>query len=243
MIINEILIEKYFSKRLSETELLDFEKKYETDQDFKDEVDFLKDIQYISEIEDDAHFKSRLTAYESESPKTEQSVSPKWLKPLVAVAAMALIALSVTFFLKKNLNTEKLFSNHFEPSKNVSAPIVRSEDDDNLINNAFIAYSEMDYKQAAPLFEQGFKSTNNSELLFYEGNALLALDQTNEAVLTFGKHLTFSDALKNRSHWYLALAYIKLKRLDKAKQELKTFINSGETFKQKEAKSLLKKLD
>ena len=243
MIINEKLIEKYFSKQLSEAELLEFEKQYEIDQDFKAEVDFLKDIQYVSEAEDDAKFKSQLASYETELSEKPQSSFPKRLKALIAVAAILLVAISITFFLNKDINTEQLFTSFFEPSKNVSAPIVRSETDDQLINNAFIAYSESDYENAAPLFRQGFEITKKSELLFYEGNALLALNQTEEAIVVFKKHLLFPDALTNRTHWYLALAYLKDQQINKAKEELNTLINSGESFKKKEAQSLLKKLN
>lgn len=243
MTINEHLIEKYFSKQLSETEILEFEKQYKTDSDFKAEVDFLKDIQYVSENEDNVNFKNQLTSYEDEFSKKTPSDSPKWIKPLIAVAAILLIALSITFFLNNDLNTDQLFSNYFEPSKNVSAPIVRSKSDAGLINEAFIAYTDADYKHAIPLFEKAFESTKNSELLFYKGNALLAIDQTEDAIVIFKKHLSFSDALTHRTHWYLALAYLKMHQKDKAKHELNTFIDSGEPFKKKEAKSLLKKMN
>ncbi|RXJ43788.1 tetratricopeptide repeat protein [Gelidibacter gilvus] len=243
MTINETLIEKYFSKQLSEVELVEFKNQYKTDQDFKAEVDFLKNIQYVSEAEDDAQFKSQLGSYESEFKDNQKSKSPRRLKPMIAVAALLLITLGITFLLNKDLNTEQLFNTYFEPSKNVSAPIVRSESNDELLNNAFIAYSAAEYNEAIPLFENAFENTKNSELLFYEGNALLALDKTEDAIAVFKKHLFYTDALRHRTHWYLALAYIKMEELDKANQELKIYIDSGESFKKKEAQLLLKKLE
>jgi tetratricopeptide (TPR) repeat protein len=165
------------------------------------------------------------------------------LKPLAALAALLVIALSINFFINSEVNEDKLFSIYFEPSKNVTAPIVRSETDENLLNSAFIAYSESNYEVAISLFEKGFEDTKNSELLFYEANALLASGNTEEAIKKFEEHLTYSDILTNRSHWYLALTYLKSENPDKAKQELKSLIDSGEPFKKAEAKSLLKKLE
>lgn len=66
MMINDILLEKFFSNRLSEAELLEFKKRYNTKDTFKQDVDFLQNLQLVSQDEDDADFKSRLGTYETE---------------------------------------------------------------------------------------------------------------------------------------------------------------------------------
>ncbi|MGJ8591038.1 MAG: tetratricopeptide repeat protein [Aquaticitalea sp.] len=240
--INEALIEKYFSKHLSENERIEFDRLYTTDFEFKKEVDFLNNVQCVSEAEDDAHFKKQLAGFESEFPEEKKSGFGKWLKPLTAIAALFLIALTVNFFMNGDINKDNLYATYFEPSKNVSAPIVRSDADENLLNDAFMAYSDGNYQKAIPLFETIYATTKNSELLFYEGNALLALGKTNEAIEKFEEHLQYSDMLTNRSHWYLALAYLKIKDSKTAKLQLKTLLKSDETFKKEEATSLLKKM-
>lgn len=242
MTINEKLIEKYFSKNLSEAERIEFNKIYETDADFKQEVDFLKNVQAVSETEDQTHFKNQLGNYETEiSPKKVSSKS-NWLKPIAAIAGIMIVAFGLTLLMSKDLANKDLFSTYFEPSKNVSAPIVRSENEEHLVNQAFIVYGEADYQDAIPLFQKAFEKTENSELLFYEGNALLAENNATEAIEIFKRHLSYADVLTNRTHWYLALAYLKSDKLEKAKQELEVVIASEETFKKNEAKSLLKKL-
>lgn len=242
MTINEKLIEKYFSNQLSKSEMIEFKKHYETDADFKQEVDFLKNIQAVSETEDHALFKKQLATYETEISPKKASLKSNLLKPIVAIAAIMIVAFGITFLLNKDINKDRLFSTYFEPSKNVSAPIVRAENDGKPASKAFIAYGEADYKQSIPLFQNAFEQSKNSELLFYEGNALLAENNVAEAIEIFKTHLTYSDALSNRTHWYLALAYLKANQLEKAKQELEVFIMSEENFKKTEAKSLLKKL-
>jgi tetratricopeptide (TPR) repeat protein len=241
--IDSTLIEKYFSNKLTDAELKMFNALYSSDIEFKNEVNFLKNIKAVSEKEDTTEFKNKLNTYESELSSKNKILYAKWVKPLVAIAAIFLIAFCVQFFWNIEINEEALFSNYFEPSKNVSAPIVRSENEQSATTSAFIVYSKKDYENALVLFEKAYASNKNSELLFYEGNALLALGKTNEAITKFKQHLTFLDILTNRSHWYLALAYLKNKDLELSKNELKALIDSGESFKTKEAKSLLKKLD
>lgn len=240
---NETLIEKYFSKRLTPNETLEFNTRYENDSNFKQEVDFLENIKLVSETEDDAQFKEQLAAHEADYSENKKSSTTKWLKPLIAAAGLILIMLSFNFFMNSNINEEKLFSTYFEPSKNVTSPIVRSTDNETTLNNAFISYSEADYKQAILFFQKAYQDSENSELLFYEANSLLALGDYKNAISKFEEHLKHSDLLTNRSHWYLALAYIKTTQIEKAKKELKTLLNSGETFKKSEANSLLKKLE
>jgi len=240
---NNVLIEKYFSKKISKEELSEFNHLYEKNPEFKQEVDFLNDLKTVSETEYDAQFKNQLASFESEFTAQEKRSFAKYLKPLIAVAAILAIVLSINFFVNLSINEDALFTTYFEPSKNVSSPIVRSETEGTILNNAFIAYSEMNYKQAIPLFKKAYQDSKNSELLFYEGNSLLAIGDTENAIEKFEEHLKYSDVLTNRSHWYLALAYVKTKQLDNAKQELKVYLNSIETFKKAEATSLLEQLD
>lgn len=238
------LIEQYFSNRLSEKERLEFDQFYETDKDFRDEVDFLKSLKAISEDVDSKNFKVTLQGFEKEHQSTKTtSINKSWLKPLSALAAVLIIALIINFGLNRSLDEAELFEYYFEPSKNVTQPIVRSDNDKNILDDAFIAYNDADYKAAILLFEKVYQTSKQSELFFYEGNALLALGKPEESIKKFKEHLLFSDVLTNRSHWYLALAYLRTKDLGNAKLQLNALLNSGEKFKKEEATSILKKLE
>lgn len=240
---NNDLIDKYFSGGLSYNELLEFEKLYESDTEFKEEMDFLKNIRKVSEKEDSIRFKSTLQGFESEISGRKTPVLLPWIKPLIGAAAVIVITLGIVFLWPSKSSPDNLFATNFQPSKNVSFPVVRSEDETGLLNDAFIVYSEKDYRKAATLFEQLYENNPNPDFLFYEGNALLAYGETAKAIEKFKEHLSFQTTLSERSRWYLALAYLKNKDLVQASNELKTYLDSGETFKQNEAQLLLKKLE
>ncbi|SFZ89414.1 hypothetical protein SAMN05428642_101251 [Flaviramulus basaltis] len=239
---NSKLIENYFSRTLTKIELEEFNSLYKNNSEFKLEVDFLKNLKTVSEKEDDSNFKSKLKGFEEEVSSKKVRKNKLWKKPLTIGAAILLIAFCINFLWIETINEDQLFTNYFEPSKNVSTPIVRSANEENTQNEAFINYSEHEYENASILFEKAYEKTKKSELLFYQGNALLALGKSKEAINKFKQHLTFLDSLSNRTHWYLALAYLKNKDLKQTKQQLELLLNSNEVFKKEEASSLLKKL-
>ncbi|WP_166963962.1 tetratricopeptide repeat protein [Yeosuana marina] len=239
--IDNPLIEKYFNNTLNEKELDEFNSLYKTNSNFKSEVEFIKNLKKVTEHQDNENFKKQLQSYDKALSNKHKKKT--WLKPLMASAAIIAVIICISFIFNNSINEDALFSSYFEPSKNVTFPIVRSDTNVGLQNDAFIAYSENNFETALNLFESSYKNTNNSELLFYEGNALLALGKTNDAILKFKEHLNYSDRLSNRTHWYLALAYVKNKDLRNAKLQLQLLLKSKESFKNKETKQLLEKIE
>ena len=239
---NKTLLENYFSNQLDEKQVEAFEALYQSDIDFKQEVDFLNNLKAVAENEDTNQFKSLLTSFEVHNSTTNKNNFPKWMKYAAAIAAIFIVAISVNLFFQNKLTEAQLFAANFEPSKNVSFPIVRASQNENLENTAFIAYSDSNYEKAIPLLKKLYMQTKNSEILFYEGNALLASGKTQEAIKKLKQHLTFSDSLTHRTHWYLALAYLKNENKTQAKIELNKLLDSGAPFKNSEAKLLLEKL-
>lgn len=237
------LIEKYFSDALTQDEQKTFDALYIEGGEFKKEVDFLKDLKKVSETKDTATFRSTLKSFENGTADKKPNLIKTYWKPLTAIAAIFIVALSINFWLDSQIDNQFLFENYFEPSKNVTSPVVRSNNDETLHNEAFYVYSKKDYTKASELFSKLHKETNNSEFLFYQGNSLLAKGDIEKAIEVFNEHLKYNDQLYNRTHWYLALAYLNTNNLKQAKQELETFIASGETFKKEEAKSLLEDLE
>lgn len=233
----EKLIEKYIQNRLSEEENAKFDTLISNDVDFKKEVDLHINLKKVAQHEDDADFRNLITNFDTVKPQ-QRSNYTRWL----AVAGIALVlGLSYILTLNNTTSNEELFSNYFEPYRNVIQPIERGRSQQDQKTLAFTAYEKGDYKKAVDLFSKLYDSTNESYCLFYKANALLKLEKANEAVPLLLEHLKTKDTLTEKSRWYLALAYLKLNNKVEAKKTLKKVI-SEKNYKMKEANELLKKI-
>jgi len=234
----ERLIANYFLANLSEDEKRIFNTLFETDSDFKKEVEFQKRIKHAVVKNENDKLKQQLQAFEKEFKITKT-------RKLWWITAAASVLILVTFgiyFFNPNYSNDELFAMYFEPAKNIVHPIVRNGDTNNELTNAFIAYQKQDYRLAQQLFEELFQTTQISELLFYEAISFLETNQPDLAIKNLREHQKFADALSDRTKWYLALAYLKQDNREVAKLILKEIVSNTIAFNYKEAKILLKKL-
>ncbi len=239
---HEELIEKYIQNRLSSEEELKFAKLLKSDLAFKDEVTLHSNLKKVTKHEDDANFRKLITTLEEKIEKPIQKPSyTKWL-----VAASIALLLGLTYFLNINekVSTDELFAQNFEPYRNVIAPVVRGDNgnQEDEKTQAFLAYEKGEYETAITLFTKLYKSTKEPYYLFYKANALLKLERAQEAVPLLLEHLKTKDTLTEKTNWYLALAYLKIKDKPKAKKLLKKVI-ANKSYKDKEAKKLLKEFE
>jgi hypothetical protein len=238
MIEKEQLIDNYFSNTLSEEEQNEFALLMETDAAFKAEVTFQKRVKNTIHKEEHQKLKHHLKGLEAGFEKKRNLPKQKiWL-------AAASIALLVAFFMYFNRSDtpESLYANYYQPAKNIVHPIVRSGAENDLKNKAFIAYSSKAYREAHLLFEALYTKNKDSELLFYDAISLLEMDSTALAIERFKLHRDYSDAISNKTSWYLALAYLKNKDIEKSKQLLKSIVDS-KGYKSESAQKLLTALD
>ncbi len=237
---HEELIEKYILNRLTSEEQLEFAKLLKSDSAFKEEVDLHTNLKKVIDYEDDANFRDLIVDLEEQVKKPKQKRSyTKWL---AAASIVLLLGLTYFFNMGQKLSTDDLFAQNFEPYRNVVAPIVRSNDQQDEKSLAFLAYEKGEYETAVTLFSKLYISTKEPYYLFYKANALLKLERANEAVPLLLEHLKTKDTLTEKTNWYLALAYLKIKDKQKAKELLKKVI-ANKSYKNKEAEKLLDKFE
>ena len=135
-----------------------------------------------------------------------------------------------------------LFAENFKPHRNISYPITKGTSNNRLKNDAFVAYEKENYLKSAQLFDNLYAVDKQSYYLFYQGNALLAIEKVDEAIKVFEKHIKNGGDLVEKTPWFLALAYIKKEDHKNAKKYLETLINE-KGYKYNEAKRLLSKLE
>ena len=231
------LIAKHISNTLSIEERTMFEQLLDTDKAFKDEVKFQESVKLAATKKAHGQLKKHLQAIENET------VSPKsrtlwWL----AAASILVLVTSGLYFFNTGYSNDALFTNYYEPAKNIVHPIVRDLSEKDLKTDAFIAYQKKDFITAQQLFSTLYTSTQESEFLFYEAIASLENNNMDTAIQRLEAHKNYTDALSSKTNWYLALAYLKNDNVKEVELILTELIKDENAFKFKEAKALLKKI-
>lgn len=234
---SERLIAKYFLNQLSAEEKVMFDNLIQTNSEFKEQVEFEEKVKKSIFQQEHTHLKQQLQHVE----KTISSKHKRNTWYLVAASIVILLSISIL----RNFNSatpKKLFDTYYTVASNTSHPIVRDTNVSDTLTKAFIAYESKQYAQAQALFSTLYHTTNNSELLFYEGICYLEMGNTTLAIETFIKHKNFNDKLASKRNWYLALAYLKNNNVSKAKNILKEITTSSTNYNYTKAKDLLSKL-
>ncbi|WP_223034173.1 tetratricopeptide repeat protein [Hanstruepera marina] len=232
----EELIAKYLRNELSKSEIIEFEKLLDSDHDFKEQFEF--ETQVKKAIFKQEHQKNKQFLVDVENEISHKSSNTKWY----LVAASVVILISIGFLWNLNSSSpDKLFDSYYTVASNTSHPIVRSNTISDDQTSAFIAYESEAYEQAQILFDEAYKNSNNSELLFYEAICYLEIENTTKAIETFLKHQSLNDRLQEKSKWYLALAYLKNEEPVKAKNLLEKITKSPSNYNYIKAKDLLSK--
>lgn len=258
----EKMLEKFTEGKLTTAEQKEFDRLYDTDLNFRTEVDFHTNISRVAEAEDDDAFREMLTSFEAEAllttkrddkvnnapPHNEIEAKSKktGLKRLPArwlvAASIALIAgLAYIFMPASPTSNQDLFNQNFQPYPNVVHPVVRGEEGPELKTKAFVAYEKKEYTSAIALFAELYSESEEPDYLFYQANALLQLNRGQEAIPLLQNHLESGDKLAEKSAWYLAMAYLQVDDSENAQNMLQSVVDDG-GFKAQEAKKLLKSL-
>ncbi len=231
------LIAQYFTKKLSLETKKEFEHFMATDAEFAKEVTFQENLKTVIEKGERESVKSQLQDFE-----VEENSSFNYKNWLVAATVIVLLGLSSFWYFDNSIDTQKLYTENFEPYRNVVHPIVRGETTDDIKTKAFAAYETKNYENALKYFEEILNENDDEIILFYKANVLLQLNKTDEAISIFKNNLKTSDSLDAKNNWYLALAHLRLNNIENAKEILEN-LNTTSSFKKKHVKQLLKKLN
>ncbi|NOQ91712.1 MAG: hypothetical protein GQ552_03235 [Flavobacteriaceae bacterium] len=242
---NSDLIEKYFENSLSPKEQLIFNDLLQSDKAFKKEFVFEKDLKKVIAINQKENLKSTLQNFESKIKNDSKLffLPKKWL-----VAASIILLVGIGFWFVKNSyfpSDKKLYTQNFEPYRNVIQPIVRGEKINTIEYKAFVAYENRECHKAINLFN----SSTNSEadyIQFYKAMCYLSLNKTTSAInllLPIATSETKNDSnkdFKKIANWYLGLAYLKNNEKQKAISQFSLIANQpGKYCKKEEASKIL----
>lgn len=235
------LIEQYFEGTLSAQEQTEVKERSLTDAEFSKlfdrEKDIVNGIRYDGLL-NDLHFL-KYTEEGISYDTSRNSVHVPW--KIIGIAASIALTIAVYFFLPKNLSTQELFEAHYTPYPNMFEPTMRSiEETQNMRTNAFKAYDERNYTEAARLFRELLKIQEEPGILMLLGNCNLILGNYEESIQNFQLLIKNYDELDMQAKWYLGLCYLKSGDKENAKKTL-TELSETEIDYALRARDLLKK--
>jgi hypothetical protein len=236
-------IEKYIQGELAPSEKTSFEEKLTKDPVFAREVENHRDAIFFIKAGAVDEMKKKLETY-SQLPlsprKTSSEIFKRWY--VWAAAASVVFIILVTLLIpREKSGPDKLFLAYFQPPK-TDRQLLRDSSTANEKSQAFVAYSQGQYKNALLSFEKSLIVESSDELLFYAGASALADGQDSVAIFYFTELLKNPNTLyQRRTQWYLSLAYVKNNQLDMAGSLLTTLSEQPNSYTE-QANQLLQEL-
>ena len=259
---DDILIEKYLKGLLSKDEEKSFLDRLDSDTDFKEK--FLLEQQLFNSLNEDSwsfserdnsqvkeykrlledddlqNLKKTLTRVNSEFNSKPEKSNHRRLFYYVAAASIVMF-LGFQFFFNQNISNQDLYNNYIALD-DLPSFVSRGNSVDDL-TKAQSLFENKKYKEALIIFNS-LKNQGDSDgnMLIYIGVSEMELGEYLDAEQTFND-LTESNLLDaQKGHWYKALLYLKMAKVDRAKVVLKEIIAKSQ-FNSNKAKDLLAELE
>lgn len=232
------LIEQYLLGELKGEALRAFEARLETDPELRTKTEERKELfEMLERIEfrktlNDLRATRKAASSSSALTASYATKNRKRLYRVISLAAALLVLISVPLFLiyQNNSNKDRLVEKYFEPYDNVLT--FRGDEDDILVQQSMQAYDRGNWNECIERSEKALRQhpESTAELMFYIGVAALAEGRGKKAVYYLSNSETTKSKLAFAAEWYLALAYLKIRKKDKAVVKLRQIKSSGSSY-------------
>jgi tetratricopeptide (TPR) repeat protein len=267
---DRLLIEKHLDDALNDAEKNLFNQRLE-DADFKQEVAlYAQAVQSVHRLGDDKIKAMLVKEHQKLEKKAVPAVAePPQYKPLKVVFTRQKMALAASFLLLVSVGlwflmgqngpkingNEQVFDAAFTPHDNLTYGSERSarrgggdekiEEKLSNLQKAFACYDGKEYSKAVQFFElpDVVQQFPNDSLNLYKAMCFLKLNKPDQALISLKMvENTPNSALREASQWYLALTYLKINDVAKAKELLIAIQHREENGYAKKAGKLLGEL-
>ncbi len=237
----DLLIEQYLAGELETAWREHVEMLINSDDNVRMKLEFqqkvIQDFKFLIEEKTKSEVELLLPKIRKES---NSILKLKWLFPLAAVAAVALLAYFILPGSSDHINAKQLFATYFEPYD-----MILTQRDGNILNKtleeATKAYQNGDYLIAFEKFEDLQKAKQGDPLInLYTGICALSINETEKAMIAFESILDHPELIEH-AQWYLALSYLKAGETNKAKSVLEE-LDLDNTFYDSKVTELLQQL-
>ncbi|MBT8244942.1 MAG: hypothetical protein HKP48_02675 [Winogradskyella sp.] len=243
---NYIAFENYLSKSLSDEEVLAFEKKLNSDAEFKEAFETYKELsgfleQHLDENHTSKEFEVNLnkisTNYFEKNNKNQlRNTSRIFRTGQLAIAAAVVIFLGIFIFNRFSTTGYEDYSNHGVISLSVRGVV------SDAAAKAQNAFNNKDFEAAEIYFDDILKvKPDDIEVKLYKAISQIEQDKFKEADAALTKMVNGKTAYKNEAIWYAALSKLKQKDSEATIELLKTLPEDAIHYQK--AQKLIDKLD
>ncbi len=242
----EQLLYHYFSNALTPEQEQRLNELLATDTEFKQQFEFEKDLKRVIREKETNTLKDKLSGFEKKISKdTPVRTLPHTNYRKWALAASIALIIGLGWIGYNNFtgpDYNALYQENFQNYPNTVYTISRSESDETLERDAFVAYESGDFKEAADNLKIISKNRPSDYLDFYLGMSYLNLNQFEEAKAYFTNTINSKSEFVDEAYWYLALIALKEKNKDSANEYLRK-LTANDGYNQERARQLLEKLN
>ncbi|MEX0273131.1 MAG: tol-pal system YbgF family protein [Flavobacteriaceae bacterium] len=249
MMDQEDLIYGYFSNSLTPDEKKRLDVLLRDNVEFRERFEFERRLKKTIVQAEGGKLKAKLQHFETDASLGEDNTEGKELKHggkrfpvwMVAASVAVLIALGWWALMPTigGVDSLALYQSNFEPYPNTVVNITRGENGDSLEAAAFMAYEMENFEMALDKLK-GLKAQPYAK--FYSAQSLLRLNRTEEAIVLLKENIDAGSHFVAESHWYLALAYLRVHQVDLAKDQLTELVREH-SYKREAVQVLLTDLD
>lgn len=244
-------IENYMYSELSDEELASFEAELISNQNLKEEIELIKNIDLALNESDVMQLRSKLQDIAGQiasEKQTERSFSGKFkfqrTVVISSIAASLILLLGITGLLSRHSSQGELYQKFY--NKYETAGIVRSASStaDQTLNSAMQKYEDQDYEAALNLFSKVISNDqNNMAGHFYTGVSLQETGKYQNAIQEYQTVISNKDNLFiEQAQWYIGLCYLQTNENKKAYKQFRN-IADNQGFYQAKAQAILKKME
>lgn len=228
-------IEDYLDSKLSEIELLVFEKRLNEDSKWKEKVD---EVKFLRDGIERTAMKFRLHKFHNEMPVQEtiqRSLNPSWIWS-VAASLLFIIGALGWWSGWYDSNSNRLFEAYYVKDPGLTS--VMSSSDNYEFDRGMVEYKSGDYAKSldfwVPLLDQ---RPENDTLLYLVAMNHLELGELQKGQNLLEQVIQMNESYFNQdAYWYLGLIKVKEDQFDEAIPYLKA-------SERVEANSLISKLE
>lgn len=265
------LIDRYLLGEATSEEKKAVEQRLKKDQEFAEEVDFVRSVILATREKGEEIFRDTLNELEGslahrieKQASTEMGKEDKTRKtvPLFrrrwfyyAATIAAVVAIGTFFILQQGRQGPRLYGKYFTPYPNEIITYARgqqvpegydqfTQQEYNLIVRAMKYYERENYGKARELFEANVRKTpENAGLIVYMALCQMQTDKLQPAIQNLEYVLGLSNPpLEKQTQWYLALAHLKNNQTDKADELLQAIAQQPQHPFQDQAQKIVHKI-